>query len=397
MGIRPGILLTLLVSLLALCILGCTGIHQASPLPGEATGSDAASDPYLGLPALPVPEDNPMTKDKIALGDKLFHDERFSTDGKVSCATCHDRKKAFTDGPLKVSEGIEKLTGTRNAPTVLNSAFNLTQFWDGRSPSLEDQALHPFTNPVEMGLKDHEPILAIVRADETYKEAFKKVFNMSPDKVTIKEVTKAIAAFERTVISGNSRFDRWYFNGEDTLSKKEQQGFKVFIENGRCVSCHSVEHTSALFTDHKFHNVGVGINRVPKADVDRLVGEFMSANYKQEEVDVMVLKDAKTSEIGRVAVSRNLTEIGAFKTPTLRNIELTAPYMHDGSLKTLEEVVDHYDLGGASPDLGDEEITPFLSGGIRPLELSDEEKANLVAFLKTLTSSEVAAAMKAGE
>jgi len=329
-----------------------------------------------------------MTKEKVALGDKLFHDERFSSDGKVSCATCHDRKKAFTDGPLKVSEGIKKLKGTRNAPTVLNSAFNRTQFWDGRSPSLEDQALHPFTNPIEMGLKNHEPILKIVRSDEAYKKAFKRVFGVPANKITMKDVTKAIAAFERTVIGGNSRFDRWYFKGEDTLTKEEQRGFNVFLEKGRCVSCHVVEHTSALFTDHKFHNVGVGINRVPKADVDRLVNEFMTANYKQEDVDVKVLKDAKTSEIGRVAVTRNLSEVGAFKTPTLRNIDLTAPYMHDGSLKTLEEVVDHYDRGGASSD--NETITHFLSGGIRPLKLSDSEKKELVAFLKTLTSPDAA-------
>lgn len=382
---------------LALCILCCMGMRQASADSGQKAGWTGNPEQCLGLPVLQVPEDNPMTKEKIALGDKLFHDERFSSDGKVSCATCHEKTKAFTDGPLKVSEGIQKLKGTRNAPTVLNSAFNLTQFWDGRSPSLEDQALHPFTNPVEMGLKDHEPILKIVRSDKAYRAAFKNVFKMAPEKVTMKEVTKAIAAFERTAISGNSRFDRWYFNGEKTLNKFEQEGFRVFIEDGRCVSCHAVEHTSALFTDHRFHNVGVGINKVPKADVDRLVTEFLAANYNNEEVDVIVLKDAKTSEIGRVAVSRNLSEIGAFKTPTLRNIELTAPYMHDGSLKTLEDVVEHYDRGGASSDEEKEKISPFLSGGIRPLDLSDEDKNNLVAFLKTLTSPDVAKAVKAGK
>ncbi len=124
----------------------------------------------LGLPPVPIPEDNPQTPEKIALGEKLFNDERFSTTGEVSCATCHDPEKAFTDSPLKVSEGIDKLTGTRNAPTVVNAAYFTTQFWDGRSPSLEDQALHPFVNPVEMGLADHEPILEIVRTDPEYVE-----------------------------------------------------------------------------------------------------------------------------------------------------------------------------------------------------------------------------------
>ena len=347
----------------------------------------AGDDSTLGLPTLAVPQENPITKEKVALGDKLFHDQRFSSDGKVSCATCHDSKKAFTDSPLKVSEGIEGLKGTRNAPTVLNAAFLETQFWDGRSPDLEDQSLHPFINPVEMGLADHNPILESIRKDKDYQKMFKKVFGMSPEKITMKEVTQAIAAFERTLISGNSRFDRWYFKDEKTLTEKEMAGFKVFIENGRCVSCHVIEHTSALFTDHKFHNVGVGINRLAQSDVEELVGEYLEAQYNKEEVDVKVLNDAKSSELGRVAVTRNISEVGSFKTPTLRNIDLTAPYMHDGSLQNLDDVVEHYNRGGASSD--EEKITPFLSGGIRPLDLDDEEKENLVAFLKTLTSKDL--------
>ena len=143
-------------------------------LPKEVVTAD--DDSTLGLPPLAVPQKNPLTKEKVALGDKLFNDKRFSSDGKVSCATCHDSQKAFTDSPLKVSEGIESLKGTRNAPTVLNAAFHATQFWDGRSPDLEDQALHPFTNPVEMGLENHDPILEIIRKDKDYNKAFKKVF-----------------------------------------------------------------------------------------------------------------------------------------------------------------------------------------------------------------------------
>jgi cytochrome c peroxidase len=351
-------------------------------------GQPLKANTPLGLPPLEVPADNPITKDKVALGERLYHDIRFSATGTVACATCHASNTGFTDSPLKVSKGINDLTGTRNSPTVTNAAYNQTQFWDGRSPTLEDQALHPFINPVEMGLKDHQPILQVIAKDKSYGDAFKKVFGVSGDKVTMDHVTKAIAAFERTLIFGNSRFDRWYYKGEKTLNAKEIAGFEVYVGNGRCVSCHVIEHSTALFTDHKFHNVGVGINTVPQADIDRLALEYLQAQYKAEDVDVKALQDVKSSELGRFAVTRKLSEVGAFKTPTLRNIELTAPYMHDGSLKTLEDVVEHYNRGGASSDK--ETINPYLSGGIRPLDLTAAEKEALVAFLKTLTSKELA-------
>jgi len=339
--------------------------------------------PKLGLPVLNIPKNNPMSEEKIKLGEKLFNDIRFSRTGKVACANCHDAKKAFTDSPLRVSKGIDDLTGTRNAPTIINSSFNEFQFWDGRSPSLEDQALHPFLNPVEMGLVNHDPILKIVRTDKQYIGEFKKVFGKEAAKITMKEVTKAIAAFERTIFSGNSRFDQWYFNGKSTLTNDEIDGFNVFVGNGRCVSCHTIEYTTALFSDNRFHNIGVGLNKVPDAEINRLTSEFLKAKYNKKEVDLKVLLDVTSSELGRFAVTRNLFEIGAFKTSTLRDIELTAPYMHDGSLKTLEEVVEHYNRGGASSD--SEKINPFISGGIRPLNLSSKEKEDLVVFMKSLT------------
>ena len=340
--------------------------------------------PPLGLPPVPIPADNPQTVEKIALGDKLYHDERFSSTGDVSCATCHDKEKAFTDTPLKVSEGIEKLTGTRNSPTVINSAYFETQFWDGRSPDLEDQALHPFTNPVEMGLASHEPILEIVRTDPEYISAFKVVFNMSGDQITMDQVTGAIAAFERTVIAGNSPFDRYLYGGEPgALTEQEKRGFDLFINEGRCVSCHLIEQTQALFTDNRFHNIGVGINAI-QDDVPDLAGEFLSAEMTISEVDVKVLTDPRTSELGRFAVTRGFDDLGSFKTPTLRNIAVTAPYMHDGSLATLREVIVHYSNGGVTVE-GDP-VNDFLSGGIRPLGLMDSEIDDLVAFMEALTS-----------
>lgn len=355
------------------------------------TGVQAAQP--LGLPAVPIPKDNPQTADKIKLGEKLFLDKRFSSTGSVSCSTCHDPNKAFTDSPLKTSEGINKLTGTRNAPTVVNAAYMNRQFWDGRSPDLEDQAKHPFLNPVEMGLKDHEPILKIVRSDAAYAQAFKSVFGKSGDQITMKEVTQAIAGFERTIVSGDSPFDRWYFGGDQrSMTPQQVRGFNVFVGQGRCVSCHVIEQTQALFTDSRFHNIGVGINAI-SSDVPRLAGEFLKSKAAGKDVDVAVLSDKKTSELGRFAVTDQFDEMGAFKTPTLRNIAATAPYMHDGSLKTLKEVVVHYNNGGVTKK-GDK-VNDFLSGGIRPLELSDQQVSDLVAFLEALTSPEYVKQAKA--
>jgi cytochrome c peroxidase len=370
---------------LTFCLFIATGFVFLAGLMPRALSETSTP---LGLPPVLYPEANPQTPEKIALGEKLFNDKRFSTTGEVNCATCHDEKKVFTDSPLKVSEGIHKLTGTRNAPTVVNSVYVEKLFWDGRSPDLEDQALHPFTNPVEMGLKDHQPILDLVRSDPEYVEAFKRVFNKSGSAITMKEVTQAIAAFERTKISGNSPFDRWYYGGEkNALTEAQKRGFDIFINQGRCVSCHVIEQTQALFTDNRFHNVGVGINDIQN-DVPDLAGEYIRAEVTASEVDVKVLTDKRSSELGRFAVTRLFDDLGAFKTSTLRNIALTAPYMHDGSRATLRDVVVHYNNGGVANE-GDP-VNDFLSGGIRPLNLTDEQIDDLVAFMEALTSPEFA-------
>jgi len=344
----------------------------------------ASAQTPLGLPEVPVPADNTQTPEKIALGSRLFNDVRFSATGDVSCATCHAADKVFTDSPLSVSEGINKLTGTRNAPTVVNAAFNKTQFWDGRSPSLEDQALHPFLNPVEMALPSHEPILATIRGDVAYVKAFRDVFDVRPRNITMKEVTMAIAAFERNQISGDSPFDRWYFGGEqNAISEQAKRGFAAFLGNGRCISCHTVEQDHALFTDHLFHNIGVGINDI-QDKVPDLARAFQVAKNQGVDVDVAVLGDADTSHLGRFAVDDQFSSMGAFKTSTLRNIAVTAPYMHDGSLATLREVVDHYNNGGVTNP--DDPVNAFLSGGIRPLKLTEQEIDDLVLFMEALTS-----------
>lgn len=342
----------------------------------------------LGLPAVPIPENNPQTVEKIQLGNMLFHDRRFSATEKVSCATCHNPAKTFTDSPLRLSQGIEGKTGTRNAPTVVNAAYFGSQFWDGRAKTLEEQSLGPFVNPVEGGLPNHDPILNIVRSDPVYVAAFQEAFGKSGTGVTMHEVSQAIASFERTLIAGDSLFDRYYFAGDrSALSKAQVRGLQVFLGKGRCVSCHSIEQDHALFTDSKFHNIGVGINGI-QVDIPMLVDAFLQAKKQGVDVDVEVLTNPKTSELGRFTVTGNLTEIGAFKTPTLRNVAQTAPYMHDGSLKTLRDVIEHYNNGGKSA--ANERVNDFLSGGIRPLGLTPDETGDLSAFLESLTSPQFA-------
>jgi cytochrome c peroxidase len=344
-----------------------------------------AGETPLGLPKVPIPKNNPLSLEKIELGDKLFHDERFSTTGKVSCATCHVKEKAFTD-QLPVSEGIDQLKGTRNAPTCLNAAFFKTQFWDGREPSLEEQSAQPFINPVEMGLKNHEPILKIVRTDPEYARMFEKAFGLKAQQVTMEEVKKAIASFERTLIAGDSPFDRYFYGGDKkAMSPAAVRGFEIFRGQGRCVSCHTIEGDHALFTNHQFHNIGVAAHRMPSnlAELRAAVQEV-----RQKGVDVAVLSNPRTESLGRYAVTRELSDMGAFKTSTLRNIDLTAPYMHDGSLKTLEEVVQFYNNGGRLKET--DPVPELLDGGIRPLTLTKEQEADLVEFLKALTSSQFA-------
>jgi cytochrome c peroxidase len=356
-----------------LCLLGLLATWAVA---GEAP---------LGLPPGPVPEDNPTTLEKVQLGDKLFHDTRFSSTGTVSCATCHEKERAFTDG-LPVSEGIHDLQGTRNAPTVVNAVFLKSQFWDGREPSLEAQSLQPFVNPVEMGLKTHQPILQVVRSDPKYAELFQKAFGKTIDQITIDEVQKAIASFERSLVAGDSPFDRYVYGGDKTaMDSAAIRGLEVFLGQGRCVSCHVIEQTQALFTDNAFHNIGVAAHRMPR-NLDELGAAIKEV--KEKGTDIAVLSNPNTESVGRFAVTRELSDLGAFKTPTLRNIELTAPYLHDGSLETLEEVVKFYNNGGRSEET--DPVPELLDGGIRPLNLSEQQQADLVAFMKALTSPQFA-------
>lgn len=285
----------------------------------------------------------PLTTEKSTLGKRLFFDKRLSHDGTVSCATCHDPASAFASGEA-VAIGVREQKGTRNAPTLLNSAFSKIYFWDGRAATLEEQAKHPLLNPSEMGMKNEAALVERVSAIDEYRKNFQRVFPR--EGITLDTIAIAIAAFERTLVSNNSPFDRFISGDRNAISAAQKRGWELFKGKAACIECHSFSSASPFFTDFKFYNTGIGF-----------------------------------TEPGRYLVTKNLKDIGAFKTPALRDIELTRPYMHNGSVNTLLDVVKFYNQGG--------EKNPNLNEKLRPLNLSDEEMSELVEFMRALTSDAV--------
>ena len=342
--------------------------------------ADQASELPLGvspeLVRLVTPKDNPSTPEKIELGKQLFNDKRLSADDSTSCATCHDADKGFTDR-LQTSKGIRNQIGKRNAPTVLNAMFLDSQFLDGRAKSLEDQAKMPPVNPIEMGMKDGKEIAAKVSAIPEYKATFQKVFGRP---VNYDDIGRAIAAFERTVVSSDAPIDRFVRGDASALSPAEQRGWSLFNGKGRCNSCHAFNPSYPFFTDNLFHNIGIAARRSNFDDLARRADKAVQKGIPAE-IDRMAL-NSEFSELGRFLVTKNRSDIGAFKTNSLREIVLTSPYMHDGSLATLWDVVDHYNKGG--------EPNAFLDGGITRLGLSEQEIDDLVAVLATFTSDKFA-------
>lgn len=293
----------------------------------------------LGLNSLvPVPIDNPLTHEKVELGRRLFFDPGLSRDGMISCASCHQPEKAFTDGRA-LAVGIEQRVGRRNVPTLLNGAYGKAMFWDGRAASLEEQALVPLTHPHEMD-NSLESIVEHLRADGVYQSLFDSAFGSA--EATPRRIAQALASYQRSLVAGDSPFDRYLIlNDESALSDAARRGLALFHGKARCSHCHE----GPLFTDQKFHNTGVGWGIEPL-------------------------------DLGRFEHTGDEADKGRFKTPTLRNVTLTAPYMHDGSIASLEEVIEFYDRGG--------QPNPSLDPTIRPLNLSAQEKSDLIAFLRSL-------------
>ena len=304
---------------------------------------DLWENPPLGLPPVPDPRYNRSNNKKADLGRRLFFDKRLSKDGTVSCASCHHPSLGFSNAQ-RFSPGIGGQVGTRNAPTIYNVAYATEVFWDGRSKTLEHQAIGPIINPIEMGNTIND-LVKTVNALQDYRTLFREAFN-DPRKIMDWEIVRAIAAFERTILSGDAPYDRFKAGELSALSAEAKRGLAVFEGRGRCVLCHG----GANFTDGRYHNIGVGTG--------------------DEEVDV-----------GRMTVTTKEGDWAKFKTPTLRNNAVTGPYMHDGSMTSLEEVVTHYVKGG----IPNKNLDPLF----RPLDLTKKEQADLVTFLEEGLTREI--------
>lgn len=324
-----------------------------------------------------IPQDNALTPERVSLGRKLYFEKRLSADGTVSCATCHDVTRGFTD-QLEVSEGIKDQLGHRNAPTTLNVALLQTVFLDGRSPTLEHQAKMPIINPIEMGMPDGQAAVNAIKVDPEYQAAFQKAYGRQ---VNYDDIGRAIAAFERTLIFMDSPFRLFLKGDENAISSEAKQGWILYNEEGRCVTCHPMSPSNPLGTDNRFHNVGVSARH---QDFDTLAKQALKAleeDPSEQKLDELALA-TNMSELGRFLVTKNRSDIGAFRTPLLLNIGITPPYMHDGTVETLWDVMDHYNKGG--------EANLFLDGGMEPLALTEEEINNIVAFLFSLTDDRFA-------
>jgi cytochrome c peroxidase len=319
-----------------------------------------------------VPEDNVLTPQRVALGRKLYFEKRLSADGTVACATCHDVTRGFTD-QLTVSEGIKDQLGHRNAPTTLNVALLQIVFLDGRSPTLEHQAKQPIINPIEMGMPDGEAAVKAIKDDPEYQTAFRKAYGRD---VNYEDIGRAIAAFERTLVFVDSPFRRFLNGDENAIPAEAKQGWALFNDKGRCMSCHPINPSNPLGTDNRFHNVGVSARHQDFEGLAKKALKALGEDASEQKLDQLALS-TDLSELGRFMVTKIRSDIGAFRTPILLNIGITPPYMHDGSIETLWDVIDHYNKGG-EPNL-------FLDGGIEPLALTEEEINQLVAFLFSLT------------
>jgi cytochrome c peroxidase len=296
------------------------------------------SKPPLGLDAyLPTPAENPLTPERVALGRDLFFDKRLSRDGSVACATCHDPKLGYTDD-RPVAVGVRGQKGTRRTPRLINRAYGRSFFWDGRAASLEEQVLKPIANPVEMDLPI-EAAVAMLRADPDYASRFAATFRGEP---TAERLAFALAAYVRTILSGDSPYDRYVSGDESALTEAQKRGLALFRGKAACAVC----HVGPNLTDERFHNPGVG------------------------------WKDGQPADRGRALVTGDPADVGAFKTPPLREAARSGPYMHDGSLATLRDVIDLYDKGG--------EPNPNLDADMQRLDLTDAEKSDLEAFLEAL-------------
>ena len=353
---------------------------QPPPIPKPGLLAGPKSLQQVGLPQdavrAAVPPDNPQTPEKIALGEKLFFDGRLSVDGTVACSTCHDPARGFTDG-RPASVGIKGRVGQRNAPTILNALFNKTQFWDGRAKSLEDQAALPIVNPVEMGQPSLDAAAAQIATVPEYQQAFRSVFGRPPNGP---DLVRAIASYERSQVAFDSPFDRFIAGESNAISESAKRGWELFNTQARCNKCHALSDTKrdpTFFIDNDFHNIGIGTIR------HNVVALAVKAEKLVNSQDAVAIDSAaiqtEMSALGRFLITKKQTDIASFKTASLRNVLVTAPYFHDGSQQTLWDVMDHYNKGDGLHN-------PYLDEDIQPLALTERDIDDVVAFMASLTS-----------
>jgi cytochrome c peroxidase len=339
----------------------------------------------LGLPDMNHPIDNMPTAEKIALGRKLFMDRRLSHNNTISCGMCHVPEQGFTSNELATAVGIEGRSHRRNSPTIFNVGYYQFLFHDGREFTLENQVIGPMLAFNEMGNPSIGHVIEKIRNLNDYSGLFEEAFGGG---VTLERLSQAIASYERFLVSGNSKFDQWHY-GEDknALNQEEINGFEIFIGKGGCVTCHTINDKTALFTDQSFHNTGIGWarnNKVIKKEYDSETFPVQLApgvivHVKHDYLETS--SEKPQNDVGRFEITEDPKDSWKYKTPSLRNLTVTAPYMHDGSLATLEEVVSFYNKGG--------EDNPDKDSLLKPLGLSAKEQFSLVAFLKSLTGDNI--------
>lgn len=367
----------------AAILLACLSGAAQADATHDARALARVRTPPLGLPAVPIPANNPLTAEKVALGRKLYFDRRLSHNRTMSCAMCHIPEQGFTNNEVATPVGFKGRSLTRNAPTTYNVAYQRTMFHDARDSSLENQVFGPLLSSEEMANPSVGFLLATIRDATDYAGMFEAAFG---EPVDLLNIGAALASYQRTVISANSPFDRWYFGGDQSaVSDMVRQGFALFAGEAGCSGCHLVGDKHALFTDHALHNTGIGIAKpmasqdpVDRVEVELVPGVVVPIKLKPGG------RGAKFREkdLGRMGITNNPDDLYAYKTPTLRNVALTAPYMHDGSMRTLTDVVQFYRDGGRA--------NPHLDPRIKPLQLDDGEVTALVRFLESLTGDNVA-------
>ncbi|MBT5097937.1 MAG: hypothetical protein HOM74_01720 [Proteobacteria bacterium] len=341
-----------------------------------------ANSKHLGLPALEVPADNALSAAKIELGRMLFFDRRLSSNDTFSCAICHIPEQGFTNNEISTAVGVEGRSVKRNSPSLYNVGFYEKLFQDGREDTLEQQAWSPLLARNEMDNPSFGYVIRKIKGIKEYKGRFEQAFD--GETVTIATVSKALASYQRTLISANSPFDRWYYGKqENALNAEEKAGFNLFAGKAQCVQCHTIGSEDAFFTDNKTHNTGhgyassMGQNELTTR-VQLAPGVFVDV---PREIIAEVDLKKKENDVGLYQVTQNPFDRWKYRTATLRNIELTAPYMHDGAFGTLREVIEFYNQGGIENEL--------LSPLIKPLGLSSLEIDQLAAFLRSLTGDNV--------